>query len=216
MLPERGMTADDRLPGLVASPEARERLEVFVSLLERWQRVHNLVGPDTLADVWERHIADSAQLMTLAPDARRWLDLGSGAGFPGVVVAILIRGREGARVELVELNQKKCAFLREAVRTTEAPAAIHCERIELVMKRFSEPVDVVTARALAPLATLCAYAEGPVRRGAVALFHKGRGLDRELTDARQLWDIDLVEHVSRGEGSIVAIRRLTRREKGHA
>ncbi len=216
MLPERGLTAADRLPGLVALPAALERLEAFVSLLERWQRVHNLVGSDTLNNVWERHVADSAQLVTLAPDARRWLDLGSGAGFPGVVVAILIREREGARVDLVESNQKKCAFLREAIRTTEAPAAVHCERIESVVKQFIEPVDVVTARALAPLATLCTYAEGLVSRGAVALFHKGRGLDRELADARQLWDIDLVQHACRGEGSIVEIRRLTRREKGHA
>ena len=202
--------------GFAVSSDVLDRLQSFVALLEKWQRVHNLVGPDTLDEVWERHIADSAQLAMLAPDAQRWLDLGSGAGFPGLVVAILIRARGDAFVDLVESNQKKCAFLREAIRITGAPAAVRCERIESVVKRWSAPVDVVTARALAPLPILCAYAEGFITRGAVALFHKGRGFESELADARQLWDIDLVQHSSRGEGSIVEIRRLTRREKGHA
>lgn len=202
--------------GFAASRDAQEQLTTFVALLEKWRRVHNLVGRDTLDEVWDRHIADSAQLVELAPDARRWLDLGSGAGFPGLVIAILIRDRESAQVDLVESNQKKCAFLREAVRATSAPAIVHAERIESVVKRWLAPIDAVTARALAPLSVLCGYVESLVARGAVAFFHKGRGFERELGEARQLWDIDLVQHAGRGEGSIVEIRRLIRREKGHA
>lgn len=203
--------------GVAVSREALAHLEAYVALLERWQDTHNLVGPGTLDDVWERHIADSAQLVDLFPDARRWLDLGSGAGLPGVVVAILLRGIEGASVTLVESNQKKCAFLREAVRVTGSPADVLCERIESVTKRWREPLDIVTARALAPLSALCAFVAPLVGRSAVAVFHKGRGLEGEIRDARQIWDIDLVEHDSRvGEGTLVEIRRLRRRDGGDA
>jgi len=192
--------------------DAREPLEAFVGLLERWQATHNLVGPGTLEDIWERHIADSAQLVELFPKARRWLDLGSGAGFPGLVVAILLRNVAGASVALVESNAKKCAFLREAVRVTGAPADVVCDRIESVAKRWTQPVDIVTARALAPLSVLCAFVEPLLARGAVAVFHKGRAFDAEMCEARQTWDIDLVEHRSRvGEGVLIEIRRLRRR-----
>lgn len=203
--------------GLAVPRETVERLRIYVEALERWQAVHNLVGAGTLSDIWERHIADSAQLVTLFPTARRWLDLGSGAGLPGLVIAILLGRRENTAVTLVESNQKKCAFLREAIRLTGAPAQLYCERIESVVKRWSEPVDVVTARAVAPLPVLCGYVERLVAGGAVAVFHKGRRFDAELRSARQIWDIDLVRHPSRtGEGSVVEIRRLSRREKGHA
>jgi 16S rRNA (guanine527-N7)-methyltransferase len=200
--------------GLVVSHDSLERLESFVALLERWQAIHNLVGPSTLDDVWERHIADSAQLVDLFPKARRWLDLGSGAGFPGLVIAILLWGVEGASVALVEANQKKCAFLREAARITGAPAEVICARIESVVKRWARPLDVVTARALAPLPTLCSFVEPLVERGAVAVFHKGRAFDMEFREARKIWDIDLVEHESRvGEGMLIEIRRLQRRDR---
>lgn len=215
-MPRDGSTSIVAPPANGSAGDAHQRLDAFVALLRKWQRVHNLVGPDTLTDIWERHVADSAQLVDLAPGARRWLDLGSGAGFPGLVVAILIADRAGARVDLVESNQKKSAFLREAVRIAGAPAFVHAERVESVVKRWSAPLDVVTARALAPLPVLCGYVEELIARGAVALFHKGRGFDREFIEARQLWDIDLVQHASRGEGSILEIRRLTRREKGDA
>jgi 16S rRNA (guanine527-N7)-methyltransferase len=207
------MTANLR-SGLAVSREALERLTSFVALLERWQEIHNLVGSGTLEDVWDRHIADSAQLVAFFPKARRWLDLGSGAGFPGLVIAILLRGVEGASVTLVESNQKKCAFLREAVRVTGAPAEVLCARIELVVKRWAESLDVVTARALAPLPTLCTFVEPLIERGAVAVFHKGRGFEDEIREARQTWDIDLAEHESRvGEGALVEIRRLRRRDR---
>jgi 16S rRNA (guanine527-N7)-methyltransferase len=199
---------------VAVSREVFAHLEDYVALLERWQETHNLVGSGTLDDVWERHIADSAQLVDLFPDARRWLDLGSGAGFPGLVIAILLREVPDASVALVESNQKKCAFLREAVRVTGAPAEVFCERIESVAKRWSEPVDVVTARALAPLAALCTFVEPLVERGAIAVFHKGRGFEDEIREARQIWDIDLVEHESRaGEGMLIEIRRLRRRDR---
>jgi 16S rRNA (guanine527-N7)-methyltransferase len=200
--------------GFAVSHDAIERLESFVALLDRWQEIHNLVGPGTLEDVWERHIADSAQLVDLFPKARRWLDLGSGAGFPGLVIAILLRGVDGASVTLVESNQKKCAFLREAVRVTGAPAEVICARIESVVKRWAPPLDVVTARALAPLPTLCTFVEPLLERGAVAVFHKGRAFDVEFREARKIWDIDLVEHESRiGEGVLIEIRRLQRRDR---
>ena len=200
--------------GLAVSRDALERLESFVALFERWQALHNLVGPGTLENLWERHIADSAQLVDLFPKARRWLDLGSGAGFPGLVIAILLRGVEDASVTLVESNQKKCAFLREAVRVTGAPAVVLCARIESVVKQWAEPLDIVTARALAPLPALCAFVEPLLERGAIAVFHKGRAFDAEIRAARQIWDIDLVEHESRaGEGTLVEIRRLQRRDR---
>jgi 16S rRNA (guanine527-N7)-methyltransferase len=216
MLPDAANATGEGILGLAVPRETMDRLIAYVAVLKRWQSAHNLVGPGTLDDIWRRHIADSAQLVALFPDARRWLDLGSGAGFPGLVIAILLHGRPGAAVGLVESNQKKCAFLREAIRVTGAPAEVCCERIESVVKRWSEPVDVVTARALAPLAILCGYVERLVASGAIAVFHKGRGFDMELRDARQIWDIDLVQHPVRGGGSIVEIRRLGRREKEHA
>ena len=133
---------------LDVSRETIERLEVYVALLRRWQPAQNLVSPKTLDQIWRRHIADSAQLMAMFPSVLRWADLGSGAGLPGMVTAILLAGRAGAAVHLVESNQRKCAFLRTAIRETGAPAVVHEGRIESVLKQWREPVDYVSARAL--------------------------------------------------------------------
>ncbi len=155
------------------SRETEERLAVYVDLLLRWQRIKNLVGPSTLDTIWTRHIADSAQLLNLAPEARRWVDLGSGAGFPGLVVAIMLQGRAGVSVDLIESNERKCAFLREAVRTTGAPARVHMGRIDSVLPKLEMPVDVITSRALAPLPDLLALSETVLNDGALGMFMTG-------------------------------------------
>jgi 16S rRNA (guanine527-N7)-methyltransferase len=155
------------------SRETGEVLAVYVDLLQRWQAIKNLVGPSTLPHVWTRHIADSAQLLDFAPaSALTWVDMGSGAGFPGLVLAILLRQRPGARVHLVESNGRKCAFLREVIRATGAPAEVHSGRIEAVVPKLCG-VDVVTARALAPLPDLLTMALPLLRAGTIGLFLKG-------------------------------------------
>lgn len=180
----------DRTRGLALVPVSRETERLFdqlVGLLTRWQRVKNLVGPATLATVWTRHLADSAQLPALAPQALRWVDLGSGAGFPGLVIAILLRDKEGAQVHCVEANSRKCAFLREVARTLSLPVVVHDGRIEDVLPTLSGPVDVVTARALAPLTDLLTMTSGLLTTGALGLFPKGQDVGDELTEASKCW-----------------------------
>src|SRR5918998_4705045 len=143
----------NREAALALTPVSREtlrRLNILAEELRRWQQVKNLVGPKTLDALWTRHIADSLQLLDLAPDARTWVDLGSGAGFPGLVLGIAALERDGMRVDLVESNGRKCAFLRHVVRVTGAPVTVHEARVEAVIGRL-KGADVVTARALAPL-----------------------------------------------------------------
>ncbi len=182
---------------LTVSRETEERLALFVALVEKWQKAENLIAPSTLRDIWTRHVADSAQLVPLFPDARRWLDLGSGGGFPGLVVAILIAGRAGARVHLVESNSRKCAFLRTAIRETGAPAEVHQGRIEDVLAGWNAPTEVITARALAPLAALLAMTAPLIGPACRAVFLKGAGYRDEIAEAAQSFDVDLVVHPSR-------------------
>jgi len=180
----------DRARALALVPVSRETEQLFgqlVALLTRWQRVKNLVGPATLATVWTRHLADSAQLPALAPQALRWVDLGSGAGFPGLVIGILLRQRQGAQVHCIEANSRKCAFLREVARTLSLPVVVHDGRIEDVLPTLVGPVDVVTARALAPLVDLMSLASGLLTTGALGLFPKGQDVGDELTQASKCW-----------------------------
>jgi 16S rRNA (guanine527-N7)-methyltransferase len=195
---------------LPVSRETMERLAVHVALLEKWQKSRNLVASSTLADIWWRHVADSAQIHALLPAATRWIDLGSGAGFPGLVTAILLADRPGAMVHLVESNRSKVAFLRAVARETGAPVVVHAERIEDFVGAFGEPIDAVSARALAPLVRLAPMVAPLVARGAVAVFHKGRDFAAELREATPSWDFDLVERDSRIEpGSrLIEIRGL--------
>lgn len=183
---------DDRqrvLEEFTVSQQVAERLDILVAELGRWQTIKNLVGPSTLQQVWPRHIADSLQLARLAPEAKAWLDLGSGAGFPGLVLAIL--GAEaGFRVTLVESNARKCAFLRHVARLTGAAATIHAERLEAVMPQLVGKVDVVTARALAPLQQLLAWNEPLFEGNTIGLFPKGRDVASELAEAEKMWSID--------------------------
>ena len=175
------MIDEDRLrarPLLDVSRETEERLAGYVALLRRWQTIKNLVGPGTLDTVWTRHIADSAQLLPLAPDARSWADMGSGAGFPGLVVAILLRDRPGAVVHLIESNHRKCAFLREVARETQAPVEVHAGRIEDVVPILAG-IDALSARALAPLPQLLLWGKGLIDAGTLGLFLKGDDVNRE-------------------------------------
>ncbi|WP_108682411.1 16S rRNA (guanine(527)-N(7))-methyltransferase RsmG [Methyloceanibacter sp. wino2] len=179
------------------SHETIHRLERFVELLEHWQKTTNLVAPSTLPDVWSRHLADSAQLSGLAPKARLWLDLGSGGGFPGMVVAILRTGDPDFRMHLVESNHKKCAFLGQVARAVEAPVDIHAMRIEQFAENAqSLRLDVVSARALAPLPRLLELAEPFLRGETRGLFLKGRETEAEIASAQDRWSFDHACHPS--------------------
>ena len=138
-----------------------------------WQAKTNLVAPSTLPNLWTRHISDSLQLLSLAPSAKTWVDLGSGGGFPGVVLACALAETPGANVHLVERNAKKAAFLREAVRVTSAAGTVHLADIGDIVDRIAGPVDCVTARALAPLHQLIGFAEPLVRRGRESAVSQG-------------------------------------------
>lgn len=180
-------------------PVSRETIgdfAIYADVLARWQRRINLVSPGTLAQFWRRHVADSLQCMALAPDARRWIDLGSGAGFPGLILAILQKNMESDH-HLVESNQKKCAFLREVGRRTATPVKIHTQRIESVAKLSNlRSFDVVTARALAPLTSLLQYSAPFMGADTTGLFHKGRDYELEIEECRGRWSFDLVIHRS--------------------
>ncbi len=205
----------DKAAALVLTPVSREteqRLDRYIALLLEWQAKTNLVAPSTLPHLWTRHIADSLQLLDLAPDARIWIDLGSGGGFPGVVLACALADRPGAQIHLVERNAKKAAFLREAIRVTGAPGIVHLSEIGDIVEKWSGRVDCVTARALAPLHQLIGFAEPLVKKGAKALFLKGQDVEAELTESTKYWKIESKLHSSRtgGQGWIVAIDCIER------
>lgn len=217
----------EKAPETITGPEAfaarfdvsRETIRKLVryeSLLRRWQARVNLVAPSTLDAVWHRHFADSAQLLALAPDAGTWLDLGAGAGFPGIVIAIMLPPDRQGRVQVVESNARKCAFMAEVVRETGCPVDIHQARIEsLAAAGALAAPGVVTARALAPLDRLLDLATpffGPETRG---LFPKGAEAETELTRARTAWDFEARLHPSLtyGAGRIVELRAPVRRHR---
>lgn len=192
------------------SRESRARLETYVSLLLTWQKRINLIGPSTTADVWKRHAGDALQLIPLLPAGTRTIaDLGSGAGIPGLILAIAT----GLHVHLYESNGKKVAFLREAIRQTAASATIHQTRIETLLADPTRPkVEVVLARAFAPLKTLLDYAAPFLEDGAVGLFHKGQDIDVELTEATSYWKMLYLKHPSAvdSDGVILEVREVLR------
>jgi 16S rRNA (guanine527-N7)-methyltransferase len=209
--------ASDKAAAFALTPVSREteaRLDRYVALLLEWQAKTNLVAPSTLPHLWTRHIADSLQLLTLAPSATRWADLGSGGGFPGIVLACALAESAGAVVHLVERTAKKAAFLREALRVTGSPGTVHLAEIGDTVDRLAGLVDCVAARAVAPLHQLIGFAEPLVRGGAKALFLKGRDVEAELTEATKYWNIKPKLHASRtgGHGWIVELDRIERRE----
>ena len=208
--------AVDKAAALALTPVSREteaRLDRYLDLLREWQAKTNLVAPSTLPQLWTRHIADSLQLLSLAPSAKIWVDLGSGGGFPGVVLACALAETEGARIHLIERNAKKSAFLREALRVTGAPGVVHLAEIGHTVDRFEGSVDCVTARALAPLHQLVGFAEPLVQKGAKALFLKGQDVEVELTEATRYWNIEpkLTPSRTGGQGWIVELDRIERR-----
>jgi 16S rRNA (guanine527-N7)-methyltransferase len=205
--------AQDRAEALNLTPVSREtaaRLDRFVALLLEWQRTTNLIAVSTVPVVWTRHVADSAQLLRLAPEAKTWVDLGSGAGFPGLVIACALAERPGGCVHLVESNAKKCAFLREAARRIGLPAAIHCQRIEKFTRDFNGPVDVITARAVAPLGRLLKLAAPLLKTPAIGLFPKGQDIGAELTEASKCWNIDAIiqPSLTSATSGILVVRKL--------
>jgi 16S rRNA (guanine527-N7)-methyltransferase len=206
----------DKAAALKLTPVSREteaRLDAYVDLLQRWQAKINLVAASTLPQLWTRHIADSLQLLLLAPEAKTWVDLGSGGGFPGVVLACALAEMPGAAVHLVERNAKKAAFLRETLRITGAAAIIHLADIGDCVDSLAGPVDCVTARAVAPLHRLVGYAEPLVARSARALFLKGQDVEAELTEATKYWKLVPRLHSSlTGQGWIVELDKIERHQ----
>ena len=191
-----------------ATAAQMEDLDAFRARLIEANAVMNLVGPDTLPDFWNRHAWDSAQLLALRPDALTWADLGAGAGFPGVVLAILSKGRADAHVWLIDSLGKRCRFLQEVVDELALPATVINGRAEAQ----SVTVDIVTARAVAPLAKLLGYAQPYFERGAQGLFLKGEKAETEVAAARSSWRFDASLSVSESDprGRIVHVRSLRR------
>jgi len=211
--------ATDRERALALTPVSREtlvRLDRFVDLLLTWQKTTNLIAPSTIPHLWTRHVADSLQVLQIVSDARSWVDLGSGGGFPGMVIACALAEHTGALVHLVESNAKKAAFLREAQRITGAPVAVHAERIERFVGHFRDPLDIVTARALAPLSDLLTLSSPLLtRKGVQGLFLKGRDAEAELRDAGKSWMMDtaLIPSRTDPDGRILAVRALRPRPR---
>lgn len=191
-----------RLSG--ASPAQIQALRAYRDLLTDWNQRMNLVGPATLPDFWGRHAWDSAQLISLAPQALTWADLGAGAGLPGIVLAILGKGREGFEVHLVESMAKRCRFLETVVEALDLPALIHNDRAE----NLSRDVDIVTARACAPMTRLLGYAKPWLTGTNQALFLKGQDVAAEIEAARDAWrfEAELLPSTSDPRGRIVRLR----------
>lgn len=204
------MTSTNHL-GADVSRETLERLEIYESLLIKWNAAINLVSPQTLAQVWSRHFLDSAQLFDLAPpDVRHWADLGSGGGFPGMVVAILAKEKApDMLVSLVESDQRKAAFLATVARTLDLPTRIHTRRIEQL-----DPLKagILSARALAPLAQLLDFAERHLSIEGTAVFPKGTRWRDELAEAQKKWSFgyDVVPSRTDAEAVILKIEGLKR------
>lgn len=190
---------------LHVSRETQERLEVFVALLEKWNPRINLVSSRDIASVWERHVVDSLQLAPLVAGQERFIDMGSGGGFPGVIVAIAT----GVPGTLIESDQRKAAFLREAARVTQAPIKVLAERIEQV---DLAPAPVVTARALASLSKLLDWTAPLLEKQGKAFFLKGQQADEELTEARRNWHMNVRIHrsITSHDGVILEVSNLER------
>lgn len=208
---------------LDVSRETQARLEAYSQLLLQWQKVQNLVAPNTLGEVWSRHFADSAQLQPLLGDSRVLVDLGSGAGFPGLVLAILNAERPDFKVHLVEANGRKCAFLKDVARATGVDVEIHNCRIEdFANKSTIHSIDVVTARALKPLHSLLDLGhfafhceQAPLQKAAFGLFLKGQSFEQEIEEALSSWsfEAECFESCTDKDGRIVKVTQIKPRSK---
>jgi 16S rRNA (guanine527-N7)-methyltransferase len=193
------------------SRETWTRLDVLVAQLLKWQKTINLVAPKTLPEVWTRHVADSLQVAALIPpDARIVVDLGSGGGFPGLAVAAALADRDGAEIQLVESDQRKAAFLREAARAMGVPVTVHNARIESALQSWPHGADAVTARALAPLPRLLKLAAPLLKAGTLGIFPKGRETNDELAQAEREWVLraDLVPSLTDPDARVVVVSSL--------
>jgi 16S rRNA (guanine527-N7)-methyltransferase len=200
------------LATIPVSRETAERLDLYVDLLARWRKATNLISESTFPSVWTRHVADSAQLLVLAPQARRWVDLGSGAGFPGLVIAIQLADDRNALVHCIESDRRKCGFLREVVRATGARALIHASRIEAIEPSSLAPVDAVVARAFAPLPEVLALSRLWLQGGAIGIFPRGRSVDAQLASLPE-WPGLAIETLPSAIDPKAAILRVRLSEK---
>ncbi len=214
MRPEDGLSALRSF--LRVSRETEQRLLLLVALVEKWQKAENLIAPSTLREIWSRHVLDSAQVLPLFPEARHWLDVGSGGGFPGLVIGCFMADQPDASVHLVESNGRKCAFLRTAARETGAPVTVHQGRIEDVLPGWDKPTDVITARALASLPRLLEMTAALIGPDRPAAFFKGVDYRTEIAEAGRSFALDLIEYPSRvAEGSVILeVRRAAARADG--
>jgi 16S rRNA (guanine527-N7)-methyltransferase len=204
----------DRDRALHAARVSREtiaRLDKFIALLLARNQLVNLISSATAPQIWTRHVADSLQLLDLA-EGRTWADLGTGGGFPGIVIACAFADQHDHAIHLVESREKKAAFLREVAETLDLPVQVHAGRIEEIGTQLP-PIDVVTARALAPLPKLLPYIHPILRKGAKALLMKGQDIGAELTQASKYWNIDfeLVPSKTDPSGRIMIVSGLTPR-----
>lgn len=207
MIDDDGYGPEELATALNVSRETLTRLQNFRALLNDWSTKINLIGPKELGRFWRRHAFDSAQLLSVAPDAVRWIDAGAGAGFPGIVIACGLAGRPDAEVVLVESIAKKCGFLQAAIEALEIPARVENTRVES-LRPFE--VDVFTARALADLPTLLSYARPYLERGAIGLFPRGERAEEELTliaNTKRL-RCQLIQSRSDPRGRIVKVEAL--------
>jgi 16S rRNA (guanine527-N7)-methyltransferase len=212
----------DKARALALTPvsrEVRNRLEKFVDVLILWQKRTNLVASSTLPNLWTRHIADSLQLLDLAPERlQTWVDFGSGGGFPAIPIACALADRANVKVHLVESNAKKAAFLREAIRLSSIPAHVHPERVESFVESFGDKIQVVSARALSSLKILCDQSFPLITQGAIGLFPRGQNVEVELTEATKYWNIEasIVPSKTNPGGSIIIVRELRRKTSSPA
>ena len=203
--------AEERLRAFRLVPVSREtelRFHTFVDLLDRWRKKTNLISEAAFASVWTRHIADSAQILLVGPKAIRWLDMGCGAGFPGMVLAMQLADVGGAVVHCVESDQRKCAFLREVARATCAPAIVHPLRIQSIDPSILGTMDGITARAFAPLSGTLDVAKGWLTAGAVGVFPRGRSVSKQLEGLHSCsnYGIDIVPSIIDSAAAILRVR----------
>lgn len=178
------------------SRETAQYLMSFEEAVKKWQSHINLIANATLQQLWKRHILDCAQIAALKPEAKKWCDIGSGGGFPGIVTAIALKQNAGFHIDLIESNSKKAAFLRSVIAELNLPATVHVCRIEASYIHVKKP-EVVTARALAPLDKLLSLTRPWFEQGAIALFQKGRDYKKEIEEAKKNWEFDFKTHESK-------------------
>jgi 16S rRNA (guanine527-N7)-methyltransferase len=205
------LVADFR-PIATLTDDENRKLDIYRALLIKWQRHLNLVSDRSIGDLWKRHFIDSLQIIPLAKKWRNWVDIGSGGGFPGMVVGLLSGNDDGCQVHLIESDKRKAAFLMEVSRETCSRVTIHADRIEKVLPALSSTIkfDVISARALAPMNTLLQYAKPIIENNGVGLFLKGKELHIELTelDRRYSLKIELKDSVTESGARIVIVRSL--------